>query len=300
MAQPDLLALLSEDFGVIHIPWIKLTMGRQRAEKSSVGLANLSFAHKTGFVEHFYDQAFIDGEGKDHWESQYIKELVSLKYDVYDVKGDGSCGFWALLMGGLNIGMEKTTQKRSYRNVMNKLRESMYNFILQEIDNGLVKRYRNKAWWYHFGAFSDDEAVDATSCLQSLDSTEFQKSVCDESLQMDCLWGPFTYALMKKVRVVCIICAKGDQWSTNIFDQRHTGDIHVTIGIPGIFRVKTLNRTIEILYETSAGDATDKQYDNHFSFLFRFFQMKQRNIVILNYITSNQEPGSGMKPSMQG
>ena len=229
-------------------------------------------------------------EGRDN-----LEDLYRLGWTVRDVLGDGNCGFYALLLGLLNIGIrEFDANKDNWRRILFKFRNS----LRIHSQHMLKSIYPRKPWedcnsiaWIVAQATNEKEtkslteSLAPTRCRKPDDYLTAKFKECTD-YHMNPGWAPHVLASRYQIRVIVyLMVVQGEKHSWSIQTFEYANDRHVSSQAPHVkveqlydltdfeaFKAARISDeefkripTIEILFQTGF----EEDSTHHFQYLQR-------------------------------
>jgi hypothetical protein len=280
-----------------HCAYLDLTMDIMSSFKFRLSkMSKLLQAHDRWLGElKIEDLSSIPFITDDFQKDDNLQDLYRLGWTVQDVLGDGNCGFYALLLGLLNIGIrEFNVNKDNWQRILFKFRNSLrvhsYHMLTSIYPRRPWEDETSIAW---IVAQASDE-IETKRLSESLAPTRLRKP--DHYLtakfkehteyHMNPGWAPHVLASKYRIRVIVymmVVHGKEHSWTIQTFEyvnERHvsSGTPHVKVDqqydIPDFEALKAARisdeefkriPTIEILFQTGLEEGSTQ----HFQYLQR-------------------------------
>ena len=165
---------------------------RKPKHKPGEPLSKTLIAQNVYFQTTFYDES----------ELNQMPELRELGYSIIDVKGDGNCGYYSMLLGLVDVSLLPLgkVNKASYLQNMVGLRRKLADFFMQRGKKVLLANA------YQDVTLFEPHEDEMERILQSMHSTgcdeEFYTSELPSDCQMQLPFGPLMLAVAYRITIV--------------------------------------------------------------------------------------------------
>ena len=167
---------------------------------------------------------FYDDTGK----IEEFPELKELGYELIDVKGDGHCGYYCLIMGRIMYHQIPPTPKRGRLKDLRAVREAMYQTLKHE-GPSIIEANKDQDFSIQF--MITEEWDDNLTSMWNPRSPKSYDSLGKRSpKQMLSGWGPMTAAATFRFPIVLYTrhTSKTSAWLTAFYDgHQYSSDTHI-------------------------------------------------------------------------